>query len=180
MIVYHGSNSNFKKLRLSKSLVRTDSKTMENEGLGIYFSTDINTARSYGKYVYVLEINDSYLYDFRKLNVCNKYVSNICNDIFKKTNVDIFRYIDVNLLLRYVVSGGVAVSGIGHEIYMNLDSNESWYQLSNTKIQNIYRLLRGYDRNCPKAYMFTYNIANIGVIKDVSEDVVRIVNKLKD
>lgn len=36
MLVYHGSNSNFRTLRISKSLVKHDS-TLENEGLGIYF-----------------------------------------------------------------------------------------------------------------------------------------------
>lgn len=40
MIAYHGSDSNFKTFRLSKSLVKHNS-TLENEGLGIYFSTDI-------------------------------------------------------------------------------------------------------------------------------------------
>ena len=48
MIVYHGSNSNFKSLRISKSLVKHNS-TLLNEGLGIYFSTDKEVARSYGK-----------------------------------------------------------------------------------------------------------------------------------
>ena len=59
MVVYHGSNSNFKKLRISKDLVKRES-TKTNEGMGIYFTTDKEIARSYGKYIYTIEINDKY------------------------------------------------------------------------------------------------------------------------
>lgn len=176
MIVYHGSDSNFKKLRISKDLVKHRS-TLDNEGLGIYFSTDISVAENYGKYIYVLEINDSCFHDFRQVKQCEIYVRNICYDVLKKTGVDISKYIDISLLILYMKTGGIAISGVGREIYMLLDSNENWFKLSKSKIQAVYRLLSKYDKFCPKAYMFTYHISNIGVIKDVSEDVVRIIDK---
>lgn len=65
MIAYHGSNRNFKKLRISKQLVQRTSTEL-NEGIGIYFSTNKRVAESYGNYVYILEINDKYFKDFRK------------------------------------------------------------------------------------------------------------------
>lgn len=70
MIVYHGSNSNFKKLRIAKSLVKHQS-TLENEGLGIYFTTDKEIARSYGKWIYSLEIPDDMI-DFRNKKSLHK------------------------------------------------------------------------------------------------------------
>ena len=76
MIVYHGSNHCFRKLKIARSLVEHAS-TLENEGLGIYFSTDKNIAKSYGKYIYILELNENKMYDFRNRTECQKYVHNI-------------------------------------------------------------------------------------------------------
>lgn len=79
MVVYHGSNRRFKSLRISKSLVNGRG-SLENEGLGIYFSTDRDVACSYGKYVYRLYVNDKVLKDFRK-EVC---MSTVCSFYFKQ------------------------------------------------------------------------------------------------
>lgn len=74
--------------------------------------------------------------------------------------------------------GNQAISSIGREISLLLDSDERWYKsLSETKREKIFRILRNYGKRNLKAYMFTYEIKNIGVIKDVSEDVVKIVSK---
>ena len=45
MIVYHGSDSNFRKLRIAKELVK-NSSTMLNEGMGIYFFTNKEQTQS--------------------------------------------------------------------------------------------------------------------------------------
>lgn len=176
MIAYHGSDSNFKTFRLSKSLVKHNS-TLENEGLGIYFSTDIEVAKSYGKYVYTIEINGKYLSDFRKQSVCTSYLSKVIKEVYDKTGLNISLYVNMDIIGMYMLSGGIAISKIGKELQLNLDSNFDWYQLPKSKIETVYRLLRAVDKNCPKAYLFTYHIKNIGVIKDVSEDVVKIVRK---
>lgn len=177
MIVYHGSNRNFKTLRISKSLVRYDS-TLENEGIGIYFSTDKDVAMSYGKYLYVLEVNDKYFYDFRKMATCKGYIDFIRKSIYKDFRVDIGMYADLTIVTNYMNYGGIAISGVGKELCLQLDSVESWYHnVSPTLQSKIFSALRRYDKNCPKAYMFNYNIKNCGVIKDVSEDIVKIVEK---
>lgn len=176
MIVYHGSNSNFKKLRIDKSLVKHQS-TLDNEGLGIYFSTDWSIADSYGKYVYILEINDSMFYDFRNLSVSQRYVADIRKRILGNFGVDIAGFADLDTLAYRVYSGGQAICGVGHEIYMLLDSSETWFRHRSTLIQKVYKYLRSVDKNCPKVYMFRYSIRDVGVIKDVSDDVVRILEK---
>lgn len=177
MIVYHGSNSNFRKLRIAKELVKSNS-TLLNEGLGIYFSTDRSVAESYGKYVYTLEINDKYLLDFRKKATCLKYVRSILVVVYKRTNIALNNYIDINSLVEYMQSGSLAIVGTGKEIIDLLDSNERFYtELSQTKIDTVFRLLRAYDKKHLQAYLFPYHIQNIGVIKNVNEDIVRIINK---
>lgn len=178
MIVYHGSDSNFKTLRISKSLVKHKS-TFDNEGLGIYFSTNIETAKSYGKYLYILEINDNVFMDFRKLAICKSYLGNIVSYVYQNSCINIMNYITVFDTINRLNLGALAVSGVGKELSMLLDSTEKWYTLPESKINKVYKLLKSIDKNCPKAYMFNYHIVNIGVIKDVSPDVVRIVDKLR-
>lgn len=178
MLVYHGSNRNFRKLRIAKELVQRES-TKTNEGMGIYFSTDKEVARSYGKYIYTLEINDKYFKDFRRRTICKLHIAVIAKYIYKKLSIDILDYFSMDNLAERMYWGGQAICSVGHEIYMLLDSNENWYNLPQYKIEKVYQMLRGYDKKSLKAYMFNYHIKNIGVIKDVSEDVVRIVNKEK-
>ena len=179
MIVYHGSNSNFKKLRISETLVRWES-TRANEGTGIYFTRDINYARSYGKYLYTLEINNDKLYDFTKWNTCYRYYLKIKTGILEKTGVNIGMYLPserVSSVVEYLMYGGIAVSGFGRELNLLLDSNDAYYRLSESKRSAVEAYLRRCDRKPPEAYLFSYHISFVGVIKDVSEDVVRIVGK---
>lgn len=177
MIVYHGSNSNFKKLRISSSLVKHES-TKTNEGLGIYFSTNKEVARSYGKYIYTLEINDNYFVDFRNKAKCRLYVITLTKSIYSETKIDILKYFDINDLVNRMYWGGQSISGVGREIYMLLDSNENWYMSTPiSKIERIYQILRAYDKKHLYAYMFNYHIKDIGVIKNVDDNIVRIINK---
>lgn len=176
MVVYHGSNSNFKKLRISKDLVKRES-TKTNEGMGIYFTTDKEIARSYGKYIYTIEINDKYFRDYRKRLACQGYVHKIVSKILDKTGVNLYEYLMINETVDRMYLGGLAINGVGRELYLLLDSNEKFYRLPQYKIEKVYQMLRGFDRKPPKAYMFNYHIPNIGVIKDVSDDVVRIISK---
>lgn len=176
MIAYHGSNANFKKFAVSNRLTKRDS-TRNNEGMGIYFSTDINVAKSYGKYLYTMEINEAYVLDFRSKMVCKKYVEGIRKHIYEKTKIDIAGYINLSGVVLYAHCGNIAIWGITREIEMLLDSNEHWYELAPSRIERVYQILRGYSKKHLRAYMFNYNIKNTGVIKDVKEDVVRIVKK---
>lgn len=178
MIVYHGSNSNFKTLRISKSLVNC-TNTLDNEGLGIYFSTNMKIAESYGKYIYTLEINDNYMLDFRNSDVCDWYLGQVIRYIQKKAKINILNYISLKNTSTMLRNGAIAVAGIGREIYLLLDSEERWYnEVSKTSIQRVYSMLKALDKkSMVKAYMFTYHIPSIGVIKDVSPNIVKIVNK---
>lgn len=178
MLVYHGSNSCFKNLRIHKSLVKS-SATALNEGLGIYFSLDKGVASSYGRYLYTLEINNKYVKDFRVRSVCKKYVVDLIRFIYLKENVDISKYFDINNLVEYIHTGNIAVSGIGREVYMLLDSNEYWYNIEQDKIERIYKILENYDKNNLTVYLFNYNIPNIGVIKKIDDSIVRIISREK-
>lgn len=179
MIVYHGSNSRFSHLRIAKSLVKYES-TMTNEGMGIYFSTDREVAESYGKYVYTLELNDDYFVDFRKAIECKNFVHYIGNEVARKSGVNIFKYFPMFDMVYRIKNGAQAICNVGHDIAEILDNTEGFYfAYSQTKRESIYRLLRSCDnfkKQPIKAYMFTYHIPNIGVIKDVSDDVVKIIN----
>lgn len=179
MIVYHGSNSNFKRLKIAKDLVRFES-TVSNEGYGIYFSTYREVAESYGKYLYTLEIDDKQLLNFKNNRTCLYYLNNLKNYIREKTEINIYDYISYNGIANYMQYGGIAIWGVGREIYMQLDSIEEWHaSTSESKRNKVYSILRGYNKRSLKAYIFNYHIRGVGVIKDVSEDVVKIISKEK-
>lgn len=177
MIAFHGSPSNFTKLRIGKGMVRYKS-SLQNEGQGIYFSTDIDIAMSYGEYLYKLEINDKYVRDFRSMAECIKYIREIQTYINKEYGVNIARYLDIRDLAEYLHEAKVGINSTCNEIYLLLDSNERWYNdISSSKMERIWATLRAYDKKHLKVYMFPYHIKNTGVCKTVDENIVRIIGK---
>ena len=177
MIVYHGSDSNFKQLRIAKSLVKHRS-TLENEGLGVYFALDKEVARSYGKYIYTLDINNKYLKDFRNASVCDSYLRRIAEEIQKDININILYYIDLNQFITRMCCGGISIASTCEDIYNILENNEDWYIVTNkSRRERAYKVLRNYDKNHLYAYLFMYHIPNIGVIKVIDDNVVKIVKK---
>lgn len=179
MIAYHGSMHRFEKFRISSKLVERRS-TMNNEGCGIYFSTNRNVAESYGRYLYTLEINDDHLLDFRKKKTCQVYINGIKTEIKKQTGIDISSFYDLSNVVSYAHCGGISISGIGRDLALCLDSTEEWYTKLPVKTrENILRILRKYDQHHLEAYMFTYHIKNIGVIKKIDDSIVTIKTREK-
>lgn len=176
MRVFHGSPRSFTKLRIDKRLIRHNA-TLENEGAGIYFTTDPNRAKSYGRYLYELEISDKYLMDFRNIKECAKYLTEVRKHIISKAGVDIGKYIDLRSIAASMHNTHISISETCNEIYLLLDSNEQWYSLSNSRIQRIYSILRAFDRRNLKVYMFPYMIENVGISKTTDESIIRIVSK---
>lgn len=177
MIVYHGSIHNFRTLRLCPKYTQQYSR--ENEGVGIYFSTNRSVAETYGKYIYTLEINNDALLDFRKKTEARKYVNAMLANVRKKTKVPVQKYLDVPLIANDIVNGRVFIANLGKRtMSLYLDSNERWYSdgITETQRQNVYRALRQEDKKL-QAYLFPYHIKDIGVIKDVSPAVVKIIGK---
>lgn len=177
MIVYHGSDSNFKKLKIAPRLCKRIS-TSTNEGYGIYFTTDKELARSYGKYIYTLDIADSYFYDFRIKSNCVDYLTEIIVYIRTTVNIDIRPYIYKELVTN-MYCGGQYLFKLGHELINELESNTDWYKNTTQALRNkVYVELRRCDRILlPKAYMFNYHIKDIGVIKNTDEQYVKIISK---
>lgn len=177
MIVYHGSGHCFRQLRICRKYMRESSE--HNEGAGIYFSIDRNVACGYGKYIYTLNINDDVLVDFRKRGDVKKYLAHVESEVYRATGIRIQYYYDKELMIRYILNGNQRISDLcGRGLYLLLDSSEKWYTdgISETKRQAVYRELRKCDKEL-KEYMFPYHIKNIGIIKDLSPDVVRIVSR---
>ena len=165
MIVYHGSNHNFKKFRVSDSLVERQS-TRENEGKGIYFTTDIETARSYGKWLYTVAINDKYLLDFRKKPVCNKYITCLNNYVKKNTGVYLSSWIKLDDTINRMYLGGLSIWGLSRELELLLDSCEAWYlKMTESNRRKIIAAVRRFNKEHLKVYMYNYSIKSTGVSK---------------
>lgn len=170
MIVYHGSTHNFKKLNPRKS------KECVSEGRGIYTTTNLDTAISYGPYVYTIELDDAYVLDFRQYDTCRTYFNAICQSVALQTGVSIKPYVHAELLLNRLHNGAAFIADFGQELNNILDNNFTFYQAhAGYKREHIYRILRNYNKTHLHAYFFTYSISGVCVIKDVS--IAKIIDK---
>lgn len=169
MVVYHGSNHRFRSLRIEKSLVECRS-TMTNEGLGIYFSKNKEVAKSYGRYVYTIDIPDEVVIDFTDRATCKRYYKDLIKTIDEKNHIKLEEYISYDIekiLIDRMYLGGQCLFSLGREIYNILDSNENWWcdgKVLETKKHQVESSLRSYSKNLI-AYTFSYHIPDIGVIK---------------
>lgn len=176
MLVYHGSNREFDELKIDSSLVSRDS-SLQNEGIGVYFSLYKDVAQSYGRVVYTLDVNDRLLLDFRRSVVCRKYIRGILQEVRKTFGVSLSDFISVQSVFDILLDGGIAVCGVCREISMHLDASDNWYAQDSGLITNVMEFLEGYDSGHLVVYLFPYHIKGVGVLKDVSSNVVSIVGR---
>ena len=155
---------------------------MNNEGLGVYFSTILDVAASYGKYIYIIEVNDRVVYDFTKRKVCERFINAIAAEVYLKCGVNIIDILGretINSLTTYMHCGGISIYGLDREINLLLDSTEEWYtSYSESKREEILKCIRKYVREHLFVYLFTYNVRGVGVIKNIDPAYVRLVKKL--
>lgn len=183
MIVYHGSNSNFKALRVSKKLCRTEREKLE-EGIGIYFSTDKGIAASYGKYLYELNLNEAKMFDFRKWSVCINYIDILVENLYMLFKIDA-REIKESLAVG-IYERNICIRSVGTRLRALIEDD---YRLSEQFIKKIgaerfelaMNYIKRFNYKFLLAYMYTsidYN-NTVGVIRIPSPEVVQIVNKTK-
>ncbi len=165
MLVYHGSNHNFRKLRIRKDL--TSESSMLNEGHGIYFSTDESIAASYGKYLYAIYICEHIL-DFRIRETCKTYLLHIQALIYPNTGIMLHDFCDLEMITDCINSGKIAISDIGKQLQLQLYQNNAFNKLETKCISRVDSLLAMCDRNCPPVYLFPYHIKDCGIIKQVN------------
>ena len=98
-----------------------------------------------------------------------------------ENNLDFRKYISSNkfdILLNSLANGKIGISYLDKELTNLLESSEAFYRdHSDSAREIIYRKLRVSLKAKLKVYLFNNEIPNIGVIKDVGSDVVRIVGK---
>lgn len=178
MIVYHGSNSNFSKLRICSKFSKVDESSLL-EGYGIYFSLNRSVAESYGKILYTLDINDRYFKSYTKLNSCIRLVDYILDMAEIATNIEIKKYVDVKLIGTNLYNCNLGFYNLSRELELVLVNNYEFYNRNNiTNINKALTRIRVVSRSLLKAYAFNSNSRfTIGVIKDVKPEVVRIVRK---
>ena len=171
VIVYHGSHHRFDNAKIVKKNTRDSSKL--NEGYGIYFSLDPNVAKSYGSYIYELTLDSDDIIDFRVKSNCKLLLNKIISEVKRGTGVDISRYVDFNSILDDLYYGDLGLHNVDVEIAMYLDSNEDYYTRHNNKALKVESILNGLAEKLlkDKAYLFNYNIKDVGIIK--SEKIIK-------
>lgn len=172
MILFHGSNRRFKKLRVASSLVSSKS-TLLNEGIGIYVSTLPTVAQSYGKYLYTIEIPNCEVIDFTNRAVITNYLRAMFEYGLTEKLIWLIREIDVNSVVDGLFNGNVAFNELPSELELHFDGSESWYNLSDTTRERVLQRLRSFNKKNLKAYMYnSATIPGVGIIKDVTNAVI--------
>lgn len=166
VVVYHGSNHRFGNAKIVKGNTRDSSKL--NEGYGVYFSLDITVAKSYGKYLYALMLDSDDIIDFRLKDNCKKLLNKIISEVKRETAVDISSCVNFTDILGGILYGDIGIHSIDREIMLHLDSNEKFYEKHNDKALKVESVLNGLAEKLlrDKAYLFTYNIKDVGIIKN--------------
>ena len=188
MIVYHGSNSNFNTLKISRNLVHWEKEHTDDgftfkfmplqhtEGIGIYFSLNKEDAKQYGKYLYTLEINDKYIIDFRHRTNCRLFLAKLAQSIYKKIDVDILEYVNMEQIAEKMYWHTLSIDIIYTDIISILDNNKYFQQLAKSKIDRVHQMIRAYCKKEAVVYLFNSK-CDEGIIKKVDNSIVRIINK---
>lgn len=175
MIVYHGSNHKFSRLQIRTKL--SSSASLENQGAGIYFSTNKDVACSYGEILYTLEVNQDYLIDFCIMSSVRSYLNRVRKEVYWKTRLDIAEYISCTQLSQWIVEGRISPVCICREISLLLDSEEKFHSLPISIVEKSGVILSKFDKTHQKVYLYPDTIPGVGVAKTASEKIIRIVDR---
>jgi hypothetical protein len=148
MKVYHGSNTKFNELKISKDLLRTTECNLV-EGLGIYCLDNKSLKESF-QYFYEIEIDECY--DFTTKASIKKFFSGYDKEFKKVVGDSIFNI--VNDLIEDIQYGDVKISDfknirtwiLNNEITCNID-DEILEELENKYLNLIPSIYKYKDRN---------------------------------
>lgn len=167
MILYHGSYHNFDFPNMSQIKKYSKESSLLNEGHGLYCTTMPEVAKSYGKYIYEINVDTKDVKVFNSYSGVQYYIERIIIFIKEKNNVDISPYININNIAAYVVSGKIGLCNIGREIDKILDNSESFYNRYGSVYEFVHNSLRLWDKEyLPGCYKVECSIPNTFIIKD--------------
>jgi len=165
MLLYHGSPKEFKRLRVHKDLCRHDIQTVLPEGIGIYMTNKLEVAKSYGEFVYTLEVKDSTLIDMTYWEGINQ-VFDLLRNFMIRHRFDFDDYIEAKVAQRIIegiVYGVIPCTGLDRELSLCFDSNAKFYEDYND-IETITELLEEANRKVLEMYVMKYNDTSLGVV----------------
>lgn len=159
MRVYHGSNTEFNELKISKDLLKTTECNLV-EGLGIY-CMETEQLKGFFHYMYELEIITECT-DFTKKSVAKKFVDNY-NKTFKKlTKCSILAIYPE--LIQDIQTGYNTISSF-EQIRNWIYNSPETCDLEDSIIE---QLETEYLQNVPKVYKYyDKNYGDVVIIKDV-------------
>lgn len=167
MLLYHGSSHRFSKPDMRAIKKYCSDASSNNEGYGLYCSTDLSVAQSYGKYTYVVVVDDKDVIDFSKMANCKFILKKLVIHIRNNTGVDITPFIDVIQICNGIQQGRIGVAFIGDYIRIILDNSEKFYSKCEKYADSVLNALIDFDNKCvPKMYKVQCNVRNVVIIKD--------------
>lgn len=137
MILYHGSYKKFNKFEISEVLSIHDSQTVLPEGIGIYMIDDKEFTKSYGNFIYKVEIKENNIFDATNKKEIKNKIDELNSSII---GVNIYNYLTKNNLedvLHGVLRGNLSIVRLGREISLLLDSKEEFWSDNEDNAQEI-------------------------------------------
>jgi hypothetical protein len=119
--LYHGSIADFDTFKISKENLRTKEDSLM-EGMGIYFSESEDFAKSYGTFIYAVDLDEKDCWDCTKATTLKSFIKKVS----KKVNFPVENYVPM-MCIEGILSGDNSVTKFGREMTMWLDCTESFY-----------------------------------------------------
>lgn len=126
MILYHGTNKKFTQFKIGAEYARCHEIDLV-EGYGVYLASNSELSKSYGSYLYTIEVDDTLISDYTD----EAYIYELFFQIQKDLNFDlsILGEDQISELVDSILTGFSSVTGLGKEICDRLDSLEVFYVL---------------------------------------------------
>lgn len=127
MILYHGSTKDFDKFEIAEKHLSTKIENLI-EGMGIYFSDKKEFAKSYGSYIYTVELDENDCWDFTNPKTMPMFIDKVA----KKVNFPIMNFLSKDSF-EWILNGNLSIRRFSREIMLQLDSTETFYEVLGNK-----------------------------------------------
>jgi hypothetical protein len=165
MLLYHGSPQKFTDFKVSENLCRHDIQTILTEGVGIYMSRDIKVAKSYGEFLYTVEVDDTLVLDMTNFIVVRSLISKFSKNL-EVLGFNLIKYIKASTLesmVSGIVLGSFSCTDMARELELLLDCNE-YFHTDNNKITSVYKNLQKTQKDILRSHIIKFTDISLGTV----------------
>ena len=176
MILHHGSTKDFDKFEISEKHLSTKIENLI-EGMGIYFSDNKEFVKSYGNFIYTIDMDNNDCWDFTNPETMPMFIDKIS----EKVKFPILNFLSPNSF-EWILNGNLSIRRFSREIMLQLDSVETFYEvLGNRDSEELFEeITKEYEKLLFSKRFFKYFDASFKTVIYLctnKEDTVKILSK---